>query len=127
MSPGLAFALLLLALAYGGVAVYAFRRPLLGKLALREAVRRPGQTLLVVGGLMVGTATITAGFVRGRLGRRIDDRHVRVSQLRPRRHHRDCERTFLSPRCSPEPRRINGSARYHRWRVRRDRPPRFGG
>ena len=63
MSPGLVVALLLFAFAYGAVAVYAFRRPLLGKLALREALRRPGQTLLVVGGLMVGTATITAGFV----------------------------------------------------------------
>ena len=63
MSPGLAFVLLLFTLAYGAVAVYAFRRPLLGKLAMREAIRRPGQTLLVVGGLMVGTATITAGFV----------------------------------------------------------------
>ena len=63
MSPGLVVALLLFAFAYGAVAVYAFRRPLLGKLALREALRHPGQTLLVVGGLMVGTATITAGFV----------------------------------------------------------------
>ena len=63
MSPGLAFVVLLFALSYGAVAFYAWRRPLLGKLALREAVRRPGQTLLVVGGLMVGTATITAGFV----------------------------------------------------------------
>ena len=63
MSPGLAFVVLLFALTYGAVAFYAWRRPLLGKLALREAVRRPGQTLLVVGGLMVGTATITAGFV----------------------------------------------------------------
>ena len=63
VSPGLAFVVLLFALSYGAVAFYAWRRPLLGKLALREAVRRPGQTLLVVGGLMVGTATITAGFV----------------------------------------------------------------
>ena len=44
MSPGLAFVVLLFALTYGAVAFYAWRRPLLGKLALREAVRRPGQT-----------------------------------------------------------------------------------
>ncbi len=127
MSPGLAFALLLLALAYGGVAVYAFRRPLLGKLALREAVRRPGQTLLVVGGLMVGTATITAGFVAA------DSVAESTIDTFAYRNYGHVDITVtangrcLSPRCSPEPRRINGSARYHRWRVRRDRPPRFGG
>lgn len=63
MSPGIIVALLLFAIAYGGVAAYAVRRPLLRKLAGREAARRSGQTLLVVGGLMVGTATITAGLV----------------------------------------------------------------
>lgn len=63
MSPGLAAAVLLFLLAYGAVAVYAVRRPLLGRLALREAVRRRGQSVLVVAGLMVGTATITAAFV----------------------------------------------------------------
>ncbi|MEX0991861.1 MAG: FtsX-like permease family protein [Actinomycetota bacterium] len=41
----------------------AIRKPLLGRLALREGVRRPGQTLLVVGGLMVGAAGMTAALV----------------------------------------------------------------
>lgn len=63
MSPGLAVVLLVFALAYGAVGAYAVRRPLLGRLALREAVRRKGQSALVVGGLMVGTATITAALV----------------------------------------------------------------
>jgi putative ABC transport system permease protein len=35
----------------------------LGRLAIREAVRRKGQSLLVVAGLMVGTAAITAALV----------------------------------------------------------------
>jgi len=55
--------LVLFAIAYGLIALFAFRRPLLGKLAVREAVRRRGQTALVVAGLMVGTATITAALV----------------------------------------------------------------
>ena len=63
MSPLLAFVLLLFALAYGAVAVFAFRHKLLGRLAYREAIRRRGQALLVVAGLMIGTATITAALV----------------------------------------------------------------
>jgi putative ABC transport system permease protein len=63
MSPILAFVLLLFAIAYGGVAVFAFRHKLLGRLAYREAIRRRGQALLVVAGLMIGTATITAALV----------------------------------------------------------------
>jgi putative ABC transport system permease protein len=63
MSPVLVFVLLLFALAYGFVGVFAMRRRLLGTLAAREAVRRKGQTLLVIAGLMVGTATITAALV----------------------------------------------------------------
>ena len=48
------------------VAVYAvlglmvLRRPLLGRLALREAVRRPGQTAILIVGLMVAGASIFA-------------------------------------------------------------------
>src|SRR5712691_9701244 len=57
-----AFVVLFL-LTYGAVAIFAFRRRMLGRLALREAIRRKGQTLLVVAGLMVGTATITAALV----------------------------------------------------------------
>jgi len=57
--------LVLFVIAYGLIGLFAIMRPLLGKLAVREAVRRRGQTALVVGGLMVGTATITAALVAG--------------------------------------------------------------
>lgn len=63
MSPGLGVVLFLFALAYGTVVWFAVRRPLLARLAVREAVRRRGQSLLVVAGLMVGTAAITAALV----------------------------------------------------------------
>jgi putative ABC transport system permease protein len=63
VSPILAVILLLFFLAYGAVGVYALRHELLGRLAFREAIRRIGQSLLVVAGLMVGTATITAALV----------------------------------------------------------------
>jgi len=43
---------------YGALVVLAIRRPLLARLALREAVRRPGQSALVVLGLMVGTIAV---------------------------------------------------------------------
>lgn len=55
--------LALFAVAFGAVWLFARRHPLLGTLAGREATRRRGQSLLVVGGLMVGTATITAALV----------------------------------------------------------------
>jgi putative ABC transport system permease protein len=45
-------------LVYVALAVIALRRPLLGRLALREAIRRPGQSALIVLGLMVGTTAI---------------------------------------------------------------------
>jgi putative ABC transport system permease protein len=45
-------------LTYGALAVIALRRPMLGRLALREAIRRPGQSALIVLGLMVGTTAI---------------------------------------------------------------------
>ena len=45
---------------YAGLVVLAARRPLLARLALREAVRRPGQSAVVVLGLMVGTVAIFA-------------------------------------------------------------------
>ena len=63
MSLGPVIALVLFVAAYGAVALYARRHRMLAKLATREAARRPAQALLVVGGLMVGTATITAGLV----------------------------------------------------------------
>ena len=43
---------------YAGLVVLAARRPLLARLAFREAVRRPGQSAVVVLGLMVGTVAI---------------------------------------------------------------------
>ena len=45
-------------LAYVALALLAWRRPLLARLAFREATRRPGQSALVVAGLMVGSAAI---------------------------------------------------------------------
>src|SRR6266566_3984914 len=63
MSPVLVVVLVLFLAAYGTVALFALRRRLLGTLAMREAIRRKGQTLLVIAGLMVGTATITAALV----------------------------------------------------------------
>jgi putative ABC transport system permease protein len=48
---------------YAAVLVLGFRRPLLARLALREAVRRPGQSAVVVLGLMIGTTAIFAAQV----------------------------------------------------------------
>ena len=48
----------LFALSYGALALIIWRRPLVGKIALREAVRRPGQTAVVVSGLMIAGASI---------------------------------------------------------------------
>ena len=45
-------------LGYFTIAVFAWRRPLLARLAVREAIRRPGQSAIAVAGLMVGTAAI---------------------------------------------------------------------
>lgn len=55
--------LILFAVAYGLVVAAGVRNPMLTRLAGREATRRRGQTALVIGGLMVGTATITAALV----------------------------------------------------------------
>jgi putative ABC transport system permease protein len=55
----------LFVLVYAALLVLAVRRPLLARLALREAVRRPGQSALVVVGLMVGTVAIFAMQVLG--------------------------------------------------------------
>lgn len=41
------------------------RRPLLRRQALRNLVRRPGETGLMIGGALLGTAIITASFVVG--------------------------------------------------------------
>jgi putative ABC transport system permease protein len=50
---------------YAALIVLALRRPLLARLALREAVRRPGQSALIVLGLMVGTVAIFSMQVLG--------------------------------------------------------------
>src|SRR5467141_3368361 len=52
-------------LVYLALLVIAWRRPLLARLALREAVRRPGQSAVVVLGLMIGTMAIFAMQVLG--------------------------------------------------------------
>lgn len=52
-------------LTYGMLAVIALRRPLLARLAYREAVRRPWQTALVIAGLTVGTALILMAQING--------------------------------------------------------------
>jgi putative ABC transport system permease protein len=53
-----AIVIALFVLVYAALVVIALRRPLLARLALREAVRRPGQSALIVLGLMVGTTAI---------------------------------------------------------------------
>lgn len=63
MSGPLTFFGGLIVLIYVVVAILWFRNRLLGRLAVREGIRRPGQTLLVIGGLMVGAAGITASLV----------------------------------------------------------------
>jgi putative ABC transport system permease protein len=55
-----AIAIGIFVLVYAGLVVIALRRPLLARLALREAVRRPWQSAVVVLGLMVGTVSIFA-------------------------------------------------------------------
>ncbi|HEY8951681.1 MAG TPA: FtsX-like permease family protein, partial [Candidatus Dormibacteraeota bacterium] len=55
----------LFVLVYAALLILAIRRPLLARLALREAVRRPGQSAVVVLGLMIGTMAIFAVQVLG--------------------------------------------------------------
>jgi putative ABC transport system permease protein len=43
---------------YAVLGLVIWRRPLVGRIALREAVRRPGQTAVVVAGLMIAGASI---------------------------------------------------------------------
>ena len=45
-------------LVYAAIGAIAWRRPLLARLAVREAVRRPWQSVLVVAGLTIGTSMI---------------------------------------------------------------------
>jgi putative ABC transport system permease protein len=55
---GIVVPIAVLLVVYGGLALIAWRRPLLGRLALREAVRRPAHSSLLVAGMMFGTAAI---------------------------------------------------------------------
>ena len=43
----------------------ALRRPMLRRLAIRDAARRPGETALVIAGSLLGTALITGSFIVG--------------------------------------------------------------
>ena len=47
------------------VVYQALRRPVLRKLAVRDAARRPSETLLVVAGSVLGTALITGSLIVG--------------------------------------------------------------
>src|SRR5687768_312881 len=59
-------ALFLVALAAAAtVGVLMWRSPILTRMAVRNAVRRPRQTATVVAGLMVGTAIVSAALVAG--------------------------------------------------------------
>ncbi len=62
------FALLFLGAALAAAAavgVEAWRRPILFRMALRNAMRRPRQTATVVAGLMIGTAIMSSALVAG--------------------------------------------------------------
>ncbi|MFN2588316.1 MAG: FtsX-like permease family protein [Actinomycetota bacterium] len=59
------FPLVLVALALGGAAYQMARRPMLRRLAVRDALRRRSETLLVIAGSLLGTAIITGSFVVG--------------------------------------------------------------
>lgn len=53
----------LFTLIYGGLAVVAIRRPLLARLASREALRRPTQSALLIVGLMIAGASILTALI----------------------------------------------------------------
>ncbi|MDP8959769.1 MAG: ABC transporter permease, partial [Actinomycetota bacterium] len=55
----------MVALAVLPVAVMALVRPVLRRLAVRSAARRPGETTLVILGSLLGTAIITGSFIVG--------------------------------------------------------------
>jgi putative ABC transport system permease protein len=55
----------LFVLVYVVLGVVAWRRPLLARLAVREAIRRPWQSVLVVAGLTVGTSMILMSSIMG--------------------------------------------------------------
>ncbi len=53
----------LFVLVYSFLIVLALRRPLLARIALREVVRRPWQSALLIGGLLIAGASIITGLV----------------------------------------------------------------
>jgi putative ABC transport system permease protein len=55
----------LVALCLGLVAWQAVRKPVLRRLALRDAIRRPSETSLVIAGSLLGTALITGSLIVG--------------------------------------------------------------
>ena len=57
--------LILAALALLAVSFVALRRSFLRRLAFRDATRRPGETVLVIAGSLLGTALITGSFIVG--------------------------------------------------------------
>lgn len=57
--------LILLAASLAVVILIAIRRPLLVRMGLRNAIRRPAQTALIVVGLMLSTLIISAAFSTG--------------------------------------------------------------
>ena len=57
--------LLVLAVGFALVLFQALRRPMLRRLALRDATRRPKETALVIAGSLLGTALITGSFIVG--------------------------------------------------------------
>jgi putative ABC transport system permease protein len=65
MSPIAVVLVGMFAIVYGSLAVVAVRRPLLRRLAWREAARRRGQSALVVVGLTVGSAAMLGGQLFG--------------------------------------------------------------
>ncbi|MGH2776744.1 MAG: FtsX-like permease family protein [Actinomycetota bacterium] len=69
--PFVLIGLALLVLLLGGAIllvdgwISALRRPFLRRLAVRDATRRPSETLLVIAGSLLGTALITGSFIVG--------------------------------------------------------------
>jgi len=55
----------ILAFGFVLVVIQALRRPMLRRLAVRDATRRPRETALVVAGSLLGTALITGSFIVG--------------------------------------------------------------
>ena len=56
---------LLVLTCFGLVALVALRQPMLRRLGVRDATRRPRETALVVAGSLLGTALITGSFIVG--------------------------------------------------------------